>query len=206
MKSIVNILPIVFLVFAALVFSSCSNDEPLEQIINENEIRIDAIHPSQQTRASSMGFEKEDRIGVFVVQEGSILQPYGNIVNNGCYTYDGNQWIPSRTFYWNEGINDVYAYYPYTDGLEEVETFPFKIYTDQSTTEGYYMSDFLWSKAEGQQAGSSPVSLKFSHVMSRALVEIMKGENYEGDLPEEMEVYLHNTVTTANIDLASGGV
>ena len=204
MKSIANILPFASIAFAALALSSCSNDETQEKSVNKNEIRIEAIYPSPQTRATSTGFDSGDRIGVFVVPEGAILQPFGNAVNNGCYTYDGSKWTPSKTFYWNEGKNNVYAYYPYAAEMNDIEAFPFKVATDQSTGEGYSLSDFLWAKAEGQQAGTSPVSLKFSHILSRALVKIVKSDNYEGDLPDNMEVFLHNTVTTANIDLAAG--
>lgn len=205
MKSIASILSFVSITLTTLTLSSCSNDETVEKAINENEIRIEAIHPSQQTRSNSTGFDSGDKIGVFVVPEGAILQPFGNAVNNGCYTYDGSSWTPSRTFYWNEGKNNVYAYYPYVAEVNDTEAFPFKVSTDQSTAEGYSKSDFLWAKAEGQQAGTSPVSLKFRHAMSRALVEIVKGDDYEGDLPDNMEVFLHNTVTTANVDLATGG-
>ena len=203
MKSIVKILPLASIILAAL--ASCSEDETVGQSVNENEIRIEAIHPSQLTRVTSTGFDIGDRIGVFVVPDGAVLQPFGNAVNNGCYTYDGSKWTPSRTYYWNEGKHNVYAYYPYAGQVNDTETFSFKVATDQSTAEEYSASDFLWAKAEGQQAGTSPVSLKFSHVMSRALVEIVKGDDYEGDLPEDMTVFLHNTVTTANVDLAAGG-
>lgn len=206
MKSIANILPLACIVWAALALSSCSNDETQKETVNGNEIRIEAIYPSQQTtRANSTGFDNGDQIGVFVVPEGAILQPFGNAVNNGRYTFDGTKWTPSRTFYWNEGKHNVYAYYPYTAEVNDTEAFPFKVSSDQSTVEGYSKSDFLWAKAEGQQAGTSPVSLKFSHVLSRALVEIVKGDDYEGDLPDNMEVFLHNTVTKANVDLATGG-
>ena len=204
MKTIANILPFVSIAFAALAFSSCS-DETIEKAVNENEIRIEAIYPSQQTRTTSTGFEKGDQIGVFVVQEDAILQPFGNSVNNGRYTYDGSKWTSSRPFYWNEGKNNVYAYYPYTEEVNDTEAFLFEVLEDQNTAEGYSKSDFLCAKAEGQQAGTSPVSLKFSHVLSRALVEIVKSDDYEGELPDDMEVFLHNTVTTANVDLATGG-
>lgn len=204
MKSLAKFLPIASITFAALTLSSCSNDETQEEVVNEREIRIEAVYPSLQTRANCTGFDSGDEIGVFVVPEGAILQPFGNTVNNGCYTYDGSKWTPSRKFYWNEGKNNVYAYYPYVAEVKDTEAFTFKVSSNQSTTMGYSESDFLWAKAEGQQASASPVSLKFSHVLSRALVEIVKGEDYEGDLPDNMEVYLHNTVTTANVDLAAG--
>lgn len=204
MKTIANILPIVSITFALLALTSCS-DEIVEKVINEDEIHINAVYPSQQARTSSTGFEYGDQIGVFVVQEGSILQPYGNTVNNGRYTYDGYNWTPSRTFYWNEGKHDVYAYYPYIEGVNDTETLLFDISVEQDMENGYWLSDFLWAKAEDQGAGASPVSLKFRHIMSRALVEIVKSDKYEGELPDDMAVVLHNTVTTANVDLKAGG-
>jgi hypothetical protein len=208
MKSIANILSLVGITLATLALSSCSNDENLENLdkaVNENEIRIKEFYSSRKSPSNSMDFANGDKIGVYVVPEGAILQPFGNTVNNGCFTYNGGIWTPSRTFYWNEGKNNVYAYYPYVADIKDTEAFTFNVSTDQSTTEGYSKSDFLWAKAEGQQAGASPVSLKFSHIMSRALVKIEKGDDYEGDLPDNMEVFLHNTVTTANIDLSTGG-
>ena len=205
MKTIANILPLVSMTFLALALSSCS-DETMEKTINGNEIRIEAIYPSQQTRTTSTGFENGDEIGVFVVQEDAILQPFGNAVNNGRYTYNGSEWTPSRPFYWNEGKNNIYAYYPFAKEVDDTEAFSFNVSIDQSKGENYSLSDFLWAKAEGVQAGTSPVCLKFRHVLSRALVEIVKSDSYEGELPENMEVFLHNTVTMANVDLATGGV
>lgn len=203
MKVITNNLLLASVLLAALAFSSCS--KVLEPAFNEKEIRIEAHHPSHRTRATSSGFEIGDKIGVFVVPEGGILLPYGNVVNNALYTYDGAQWLASGKYYWNEGKNNVYAYYPYSSELAETEAYTFKVSADQTSSEGYSQSDFLWAMAEGQQAGTAPVSLKFSHVLSRVLVEIVKGDDYEGELPDDMNVTLHNTVTLANIDLSNGG-
>ena len=69
---------------------------------------------------------------------------------------------------------------------------------------GYEASDFLWAKKDGLTASNEPVSLVFSHRMSRLLVQLKKGEDYEGDFPDEAEVYIHNTVTDATIDLSEG--
>ena len=38
------------------------------------------------------------------------------------------------------------------------------------------------------------------------MVKLIKGEDYEGDLPEDAEVYVHNTVPSATIDLSVGVV
>lgn len=192
---------------AALISSmtSCSNSINEEPIIDPNVIRIDAVHPSSiNTRVTATGFENNDQIGVFVAAEGSILQAFGNSVNNGLFTYDGSQWNPMRTYYWNEGKHDIYAYYPYRELVDNVEDMSFTVASDQSAPEGYSSSDFLWAKAESQQAGTSAVKLIFSHIMSRAIVELVKGEKYEGEIPDNAEVTIHNVVPTASIDISTG--
>lgn len=48
------------------------------------------------------------------------------------------------------------------------------------------------------------VSLKFSHRMSRLVVNLVKGEDFEGDFPEDIRVKIHGVVTDAVIDLGAG--
>lgn len=191
---------------ATAMFVSCSNEDEIEKTeqFDPNVIRLEAVHPSQVTRVNSLGFDAEDQIGVFVAAEGITLQAIGNSVNNGQFTYDGSNWNPKRRYLWNEGKHDVYAYYPYQAEVNDVEDMAFSVQLDQSTAAGYSESDFLWAKAEGQQAGVSPVVLQFRHIMSRAVVELVKGDKYEGDIPEDAEVYIHNTVTLATVDIATG--
>ena len=40
--------------------------------------------------------------------------------------------------------------------------------------------------------------------MSKLVVRLIKGEDYEGDLAEDATVYIHNTVPSATIDLSAG--
>lgn len=182
---------------------SCGSEDS-ESVASDNVIRIDAVHPGQTTRVNSTGFDTGDKVGVYVVGNGELLQPFGNSVNNAMFTYSGNAWTPLRTYYWNTGLQDVYAYYPYDAGVDNIDEYSFKVQTDQSTANGYSQSDFLWAKTEAVQASGSPVTLKFGHLLSRAIVQIEKGEDFEGELPDNIEVKLHNTVTTASVDISSG--
>lgn len=81
---------------------------------------------------------------------------------------------------------------------------------DQSATstdsglDGYEASDFLWATDQNVTASDSPVSLSFKHRMSKMVVRLMKGKDYDGDIPEDAEVYIHNTVPSATIDLSVG--
>lgn len=80
---------------------------------------------------------------------------------------------------------------------------------DQSTAKtvealsGYGVSDFLWAKAIGISKMDA-VPLTFSHKMSKVVINLVKGEDYEGDIPTEAVVRIHNTVPAAIVDLTTG--
>ena len=50
----------------------------------------------------------------------------------------------------------------------------------------------------------APVTLTFRHIMSKLTIRLIKGEDFEGDMPTDAEVYVHNTVPEATIDLSAG--
>lgn len=200
----------IYLWIAAIAFAGCSTNENVETTIDDR-MQFDVIHP-QQTRATSTAFEATDRVGLFVTEKDAPLQLSGNYVNNALLTYSGSTWTPNRTIYWNEGAYDVFAYYPYTTPVPSVDDYPISVATDQTTVRsgnelgGYEASDFLWAQSKGVTASASPVSLGFKHIMSRMVIRLIKGDDFEGELPEDAEVYIHNTVTDATIDLSVGVV
>lgn len=196
---------------AAILIGGCTKSD--EEIFSSNEMRFTAEYASK-TRATGSEFEKGDAIGVFVTQydgENAVpLELSGNYANNSKSIFDGSKWNNSPAIYWAEGKFDVYAYYPYNKPLS-VDEYAFTVALDQSTeaTEnalsGYEASDFLWAKAEGVSQMTS-VPLIFCHKMSKLVVNLIKGEEYTGDVPTDAVVRIHNTVPSANIDLASGMV
>lgn len=196
---------------AALVMSSCSKDNE-EPTIASNQMQFVAEYPT--TRATATAFEAGDAMGVFVTQhEGESalpLQISGNYANNVQSTFDGSKWVNSPAIYWTDGKFDVYAYYPY-DKPASVDEYLFSVELDQSTPEtadalsGYEASDFLWAKATGISKMDA-VPLSFSHKMSKVVINLLKGEDYEGDIPADAVVRVHNTTPTAVVDIASGVV
>lgn len=163
-----------------------------------------------QTRATETAFEKNDTIGLYVAATEAPLEIGGNLVNNEALTYDGNNWAASRTLYWDEGTYNAYAYYPYIKGVSSITDQPFSVATDQSTPKtemalgGYETSDLLFATSKGISASASPINLAFKHIMSKLKIRLVKGEDFEGDMPTTAEVYIHNTVPTATIDLQAG--
>lgn len=195
---------------AALAMSGCSNDlEENKPRADEGEIQLELIHPAD-TRATDTQFENKDCIGVFVTAENAALQIGGNEVNNELFTYNGSSWSSKRKVYWNAGKHNVYAYYPYSKSVDDIEDYSFTVQANQNAAAdadgltGYEKSDFLWAAAKGATASSSPVKMKFAHKMANVVVQLVKGENFTGSIPSSTEVYIHGTVTKASIDLATG--
>lgn len=205
MKPYINIkLSLLVPVLGSILFSCSNGDEP--QIDDAKNLPMTFDCRLGNTRATDTSFESGDKTGIFVVKAGEALQPAGNVVNNEPFTFNGSVWAPSRTVYWNEGSFDVYAYYPHAASVNDTEDFSFSVATDQSNHAGYTASDFVWANNTGVTASATAVPLTFSHRMSKAVVKLEKGENYEGEIPADAEVYLHSTVTEASIDLTTGDV
>ena len=166
-------------------------------------------HPGQ-TRATATAFERDDRIGLYVADVNAPLELGGNLVNNEALTFDGNKWAASRTLFWDKGSFNAYAYYPYIKGIGSITDQPFSVSTDQSTAKtatalgGYEASDLLFATSKNIMASVSPIRLTFKHIMSKLKIRLIKGEDFEGDMPTTATVYIHNTVPTATVDLQAG--
>lgn len=198
-----------------ILSGGCSEEtEKGIEMPDNDRMTFDVIHPSMQqqanVRATATAFEENDRIGLFVTATDAPLEVSGNYVNNAALTYNGAAWTPDKPIYWNDGTYNVYAYYPYSTPAVSVDDAPFAVATDQSvpgseaTLGGYEVSDFLWAGNMKVTADGKPVSLLFKHRMSKLLIRLVKGEDFEGELPEEAEVYIHNTVPSATIDMSVG--
>ena len=201
---------IIMIMASAAVLAACNKNEA--PIKDDGQMRFVAAYPS--TKATSSAFESGDMMGVYVTAyDGDIplpLQVSGNYANNAASTFDGTAWDTEPPVYWQDGKFDVYAYYPYVD-VTSVDELPFAVALDQSVGEtadalsGYEASDFLWAKNEGIQR-SETVPLVFRHRMSKLVVNLIKGEEYSGEIPSDAVVQIHNTVADAYIDISTGNV
>lgn len=190
---------------------SCSQDTPESgQTVPEGMMRMtfNFSHPS--TRATETAFESGDKVGLFVSRSDAALEIAGNVVNNELLTFNGNSWNAARPLYWDNGNYNAVGYYPYMSDIPSISDLPFSVALDQSKARtqtelsGYEASDFLYASANGIIASNNPVDMTFSHILSKITIRLIKGEDFEGDMPEKADVYLHNTVTEATIDLAAG--
>ena len=205
----------IIIITAISVLVGCSK-EPTNTPIDEGQMTFD-MSLGEGTKATSSNFESGDKVGIYVVEyNGEVavpLQISGNWVNNVSVTYDGSVWMSTRSIYWPQTENkvDVYGYYPYMD-LISVDEQPFSVALDQSTSRegdvlgGYEASDLLWAKASGVTKENGAVELSYKHIMSKLLIKLVKGPEYSGDFPDISELYIHNVVPTAIVDLTNGSV
>lgn len=190
------------------IMTSCHKES-----LKEPQICFEMDIPS--TKATSTSFESGDNVSVWAVEymseEVPELQIGGNFLNNEKLTYDGTSWKGGRTIYWSDKACDFYAVYPYIKPTS-VETHIFEIAADQNSSEtedalgGYEASDILYAKATAVEREDGKVTLRFHHVMSKCVVNVLKGPKFEGSFPEDIAVHIYNTVTTADLNLTNGSV
>ncbi|TFU92109.1 hypothetical protein E4T81_13435 [Barnesiella sp. WM24] len=205
-----------------VTLGSCSDDFDRPEMASPEGLGFEfsvIIEQDNSSRADESGFADGDRFGAYVVnysggQPGQLALT-GNQVNNVAigYTADDNQWTPATPIYWLDDKTpaDVYAYYPFTNGMSDVEAHRFEVSADQSIagTDGdmgtYEASDFLWAKASRVAPGTR-INLSFSHRLAGVKVVLEQGSGFaEGEwekLPRTVTV--DNTVRTASIDLSTG--
>lgn len=198
---------------AILGMVSCSDEQETAlrpQDAKSTPMTFLVSHPGQATRATETSFEQNDKIGLYVADAKAQLEIGGNLVNNEALTYDGSNWAAARTLYWDKGTYTAYAYYPYIENVSNITDQPFSIALDQSTAKsketlgGYEASDLLFATSKNISASASPIPLNFKHIMSKLKIRLIKGEDFEGDMPTTAQVTIHNTVPTATIDLQAG--
>lgn len=190
--------------------AGCSQSE--DSLWDANEIRVEAELP-QGSRATQTAFEYGDRMGLYAVEyagaEVAPLQLGGNYINNEVMSYSGKEWNAGRSLYWSESACDFYGIYPYQT-ITSIDKQLFDVATDQSTEEsvdalgGYEASDLMWAKATNVSQSAGKVTLPFHHLMSRLVVKLEKGSEFEGDLPADIVTHVYNTATTAQVNWQKG--
>ncbi len=201
----------IFTLILTLAVTACQ-EGVIEQntVLFDSEMRFNISTPGVQTKVANGAFEINDKIGLYVTDYASDnvpmpLQLSGNRANNMSLKYDGANWTPQESIYWGSGKSDIYAYYPYSSEISDVNDQYFELALDQ-TGKGFESSDFLWAKATGLKQTDGAVNLAMKHIMSKISIKLVAGDDYIGSLPEDASVLLHSTVTAGRIDLEKGAI
>ena len=202
----------ILLISAAMIvcFASCTKEQAFN-IASNDEIQFNislAGHSTPAVKATATAFEANDALSLYAVEyDGETQMPLqigGNYINNEKLTYNGSTWAPATALYWSTAACDFYAFYPYQQSIGSVEDYPFSVATNQDD-EGYEASDLMFAKAE-KVSRPGPVNLQFNHMMSKCRVAIVKGEKFEGDIPDDIVAHIYNTTTDCKVDWTKGSV
>ena len=199
-----NMKKILFISIAILALAACNKQAPEA---GSNEIRFNIGYPS--TRATASAFEAGDDVSLYAVEwQGDVqypLQVGGNYINNERLSYDGTAWSASRALYWSSKPCDFYALYPYQASISSVEKYPFSLAANQDGV-GYEASDLLFAYAENVSRADGQVALNFKNMMSKLVVRVVKGDKFEGEIPDDIMAHVYNTISDCTVDLTKGSV
>lgn len=202
----------IFLISAAMIvcLASCTKEQAVKTA-SSGEIQFNISLAGQATPATKVAgtsFEKDDALSLYAVEYAGAtpmpLQIGGNYINNEKLTYSGSAWSSVGKLYWSANACDFYALYPYQPSIGSVEDYPFSVATNQDG-EGYEASDLMFAKAENVSK-PGPVNLMFGHMMSKCRVVLVKGEKFEGEIPDDIVAHIYNTTTDCKVDWTKGSV
>lgn len=202
--------------FCSSCSSGASGDDPIPpQPDPPTPVRIPIslnLGVTAASRVSDTGYEKGDRIGLFVVNysggNAGTLAPNGNHVDNMCFTYDGT-WTPATPIYWTDDTTpaDFYCYYPYNSNVQ-LTAHPFSVQNDQRTPDAYKNSEFLYGKATKVSPTSNAVNIMTRHLFSCAVIQVAPGPGFTQESLDaaDVQVRLNGVKTQAKINLKDGSV
>lgn len=186
---------------AAILLIGCSKESI--SVKDSNQMIFSFSYPNA-SKVTDTGFEQNDKVGIYITKSDAILESAGNYVTNNMLTYNGQDWNALYAMYWNAGTYNMYAYYPYINNIASVTDMPFSISLRQDVLQNYMESDFLWASKSNVSAGNTAVSMQFAHKMSRIVIKLVASDDYEGTIPQDAKLYVHNIIPDATVDLNVG--
>lgn len=201
--------------FLPLALLSCSSNggsdeselqQPELPAENCQEIKI-STSVSAISRATDTGFETNDCIGLYVVNQtgDARLRPSGNHVDNMRFTYSG-VWTPDTPIYWSDDKTsaDFYLYYPYRPDISDVTAVDVSVQSDQSTLTRYKESEILAGSTRNVAPTASAVKISAQHLMSQMVVAVAAGNGFteESLKAAQVGVTINGVQTAALLNIA----
>lgn len=136
------------------------------------------------------------------------LQAKGNHIDNVKMDYNGRGWQTGTQLYWKDAKTkaDVYAYAPYSSGMNDCRNYQYSLPLNQTVDEEMAKADFLWGKSMALQPTSNEVSVTMQHKFAKVIVKVVVGEGFTADElnAEKITVTLSDLKVDAIIDLGTG--
>ena len=160
---------------------------------------------SVNTRASGLAWADGDRIGIFMTGTKQTLSADAikEGVDNVCYQTSGSiAFSPisgGKTIYYPiDGDVDFYSYYPHTTVSD------YKVALNVADQTNQEAIDFMYAKTTGCNKATPQVDLRFSHMLSRLILNVQPGNGLTEDDLNKLKVTIKDQNTTATLNLADG--
>lgn len=197
-----------------LIFVGCSHEDDFENKSSGEYLQLASHIGLRQMRVTDNNFEKDDRIGVYVVEynEDNITPGQigaSNFASNKRHTFNGTEWLMdtgSKMPWPNRPKVDIYAYAPYSEALPNPKNYTFMVQGNQKIEERYRASDFLWAKSSDLSPTKDDVHLTFTHRMSKIKLNIKSENGFLADRLPNSFIRITNTKVEGSIDLSNGNV
>lgn len=199
----------VLAMFGMLSLTSCMQDHPSPSDV-QNEIKVsasieDATTSQAKTRASNSTWDDADAIGIFMKKNGTTLSSTAFAKNAKYVTEGSGNFSPTTSneiyFPFNDDKVDFIAYYPHTNSLDELNYL-----VDVSNQNTLPNIDLLYSNnAKGINASKGSVELKFTHQLSKVILNISMLDNTQQNFTG-LTAQITNVNTTASFSLIDGTI
>ena len=160
---------------------------------------------SVNTRAAGLAWADGDRIGIFMIEAGKTLSAdvIKESVDNVCYQSNGSiAFSPisgGKTIYYPiDGDVDFYSYYPQTTVSD------YKVALNVADQTNQEAIDFMYAKTTGCNKATPQVDLRFSHMLSRLILNVQPGNGLTEEDLNKLKVTIKDQNTTATFNLADG--
>ena len=184
---------------------SCSTEDTAPSTQNDKVAVQFTGGISVNTRAAGVAWADGDRIGIFMTEAGKTLSAdvIKEGVDNVCYQSNGSiAFSPisggKTIFFPIDGDVDFYSYYPQTTVND------YKVALDVTDQTKQETIDFMYAKTTGCNKATPQVDLRFSHMLSRLILNVQPGNGLTEDDLNKLKVTIKDQNTTATFNLADG--
>ena len=194
-------------IVATVTFTSCNNvvvdiADDSTPVAVQFSAGIEAV-PKAQTYASGTSWSPGDAIGIFMVENGTFDISLGAENKEYTTTGDGNfTEVAGGIYYPLSGNVGFIAYYPWQTGMDLTDPYEVDV-IDQSNPEAI---DLLWAMENNGGSGynSGIIALKFSHMLTRIVLNATPGDGLTAADLAGMTVKICGLKTKADFRLAEG--
>ena len=185
---------------AALILAACSNDNtPQVDVLKDTPITVTAGVAELTTRAGYEGTSVLPETFYLGIDQVGEKYDYPNMLMTKAT--DANTYTPASPLLWAGGTDNV-SVTAATFSLVEAQAL--EVQTDQSTADGVKNSDHLLMAATEVAPSANGISVDFSHIMSKVILTITLGDEFnETDNPIS-NVTFKGTVASNNYTVGTG--